>query len=182
MYYLFTGLLIGIVFGFAFEKSKVFEAFSIIGQLFFKRFTMLKVLMTAMVTSMIVLGIMQQLGVFEFKLKELNLFSNILGGGLLGVGIALSGACPGTVFAQIGVGYKDAIFTFLGGLVSAFIYSFWNCSISDFFSPWSMGKVSLTDLLGISQLSITLGIAVLCILCLIGLEKFRSWRADVLEQ
>jgi uncharacterized protein len=182
MYYLFTGLLIGVVFGFAFEKSKVFEAFSIIGQLLFKRFTMLKVLMTAMVTSMLVLGIMQQLGVFEFKLKELNLFSNILGGGVLGVGIALSGACPGTVFAQIGVGYKDAIFTFLGGLLAAFVYSFWNCSISDFFSQWSIGKISLTDVLGVSQFSLTLGIAVLFVVFLIGLERFRSWRVDVLEQ
>lgn len=116
MYSLLIGICVGILFGFAFEKSKVFEAASIIGQLLFKRFIMLKVLVTAMITSGLVLTTLHTLGIFEFYLKDLNLYTNIIGGGLLGAGIAFAGACPGTVFAQIAVGYKDAFFTVAGAL------------------------------------------------------------------
>lgn len=54
--------------------------------------------------------------------SRLGIFSeydgNILGGSLLGAGMALSGSCPGTVLAQIAVGTQSGIYV-LGGAVLA---------------------------------------------------------------
>jgi len=179
LYELVVGGLIGSVFGMVLEKSKVMEASSIVEQFLFKRFIMLKVFLTAMIVSMIVLNLMSFEGVFEIKLKDFNLFTNILGGGLLGAGIALSGACPGTVFAQMGVGYKDAFFTFFGGLVAAYAYLFFGNDIVKTLSPWTLGKIKLTEMAGVSELPVIGGIVIALIIFLIVLEKRFPWKDEI---
>ena len=47
------GVLMGIVFGFALEKSRVFEPGMIVGQMQMRNFIMLKVFLTAVVTGLI---------------------------------------------------------------------------------------------------------------------------------
>jgi hypothetical protein len=42
--------------------------------------------------------------------------ANVLGGLIMGSGINLAGACPGTMLAQIGAGVPGAVFTLAGGL------------------------------------------------------------------
>ena len=102
-YGLVAGVLMGAVFGFALEKSRVFEPGMIVGQMQMRNFTMLKIFLTAVTTGLIVIGVMH--GFFGVKIhpKALMVGADVIGGLLLGVGIALAGACPGTVFAQIGV-------------------------------------------------------------------------------
>lgn len=179
MYSLLIGISVGIIFGFAFEKSKVFEAASIIGQLLFKRFIMLKVLVTAMITSGLVLTTLHTLGIFEFYLKDLNLYTNIIGGGLLGAGIAFAGACPGTIFAQVAVGYKDAFFTVAGALCSAFIYSFYNMDIDAYFQTGHRGKMSITDLIPYSPITISITIALILTAFLFVLERNIKWQKEL---
>ena len=45
-----------------------------------------------------------------------------MGGGILGIGWVISGYCPGTGVAAIGVGRKDALFFLFGGLIGALLY------------------------------------------------------------
>jgi hypothetical protein len=179
LYELIIGGLIGLVFGVTLEKSKVMEASAIIGQFLFKRFIMLKVFIVAMIVSLIVLHGMHFFGFFSFKLKELNLFSNVLGGGLLGAGIALSGACPGTVFAQMGVGYKDSFFTFAGGLLAAYIYLLWGADMVTYLSPWTLGKMQLSDAIGIHPGLLGFGIILILIIFLMIIEKSFPWKDEV---
>jgi uncharacterized membrane protein YedE/YeeE len=47
---------------------------------------------------------------------------NIVGGALLGAGMTLTGACPGTIFAQIGAGMPTSVPTLLGGLLGGIAY------------------------------------------------------------
>ena len=47
---------------------------------------------------------------------------NLLGGLLIGVGMAVTGACPGTSFVQAGVGNINGVFVILGGLLGAFTF------------------------------------------------------------
>lgn len=58
--------------------------------------------------------------------STLNLWSpydaNLIGGGLVGIGMALSGACPGTVLVQLGQGLPSAKATASGALLGAAIY------------------------------------------------------------
>ncbi|RAL67318.1 hypothetical protein DID88_008080 [Monilinia fructigena] len=58
--------------------------------------------------------------------SSLSLFpydGNLIGGSLLGVGMALTGACPGTVLPQVVTGYHSGRFAFLGGIIGGVLYS-----------------------------------------------------------
>jgi uncharacterized membrane protein YedE/YeeE len=48
---------------------------------------------------------------------------NIIGGALLGSGMALTGACPGTVLPQLATGIPSGPFVLLGGLVGGILFS-----------------------------------------------------------
>ena len=78
------GLASGIVFGFALEKSRVFEPGIIVGQLQLRNFVMLKIFLTAVITGLVVLAVLN--GVFGVKLhlKPLVWQADIIGGLLLG--------------------------------------------------------------------------------------------------
>ena len=53
-----TGVLMGIVFGFALEKSRVFEPGIIVGQMQLRNFIMLKIFLTAVATGAVVLAVL----------------------------------------------------------------------------------------------------------------------------
>ncbi|MFO0989524.1 MAG: YeeE/YedE thiosulfate transporter family protein [Alphaproteobacteria bacterium] len=106
----------GAVFGFALEKSRVFEPGVIVGQMQLRSFVMLKVFLTAVATGLVVLAALHGFGFAKLFPKATIFGADIVGGLVLGAGITLAGACPGTVLAQIGAGYRDAWFTLIGGL------------------------------------------------------------------
>ncbi len=114
-----VGVAMGIVFGFALEKSRVFEPGIIVGQMQLRNFIMLKVFLTAVATGAVVLAVLNGLGYVKLQPKAAAYAADLVGGLLLGAGISLSGACPGTTLAQIGAGYRDALFTLVGGLFGA---------------------------------------------------------------
>ena len=95
------GLAMGAVFGVALEKSRVFEPGIILGQMQLRNFLMLKIFLTAVVTGLVVLAVLNGLGFTKLFPKPTLYGADIIGGGLLGAGIALAGACPGTVAAQL---------------------------------------------------------------------------------
>ncbi len=47
----------------------------------------------------------------------------IFGGLLFGMGWAITGACPGPIFAQIGSGAYPALMTLLGAILGTYVYS-----------------------------------------------------------
>jgi len=49
--------------------------------------------------------------------------ANVLGGVLIGAGMALTGACPGTVLVQLATGIRSGIPTALGGLVGGILFA-----------------------------------------------------------
>jgi hypothetical protein len=173
-----TGLLMGIVFGFALEKSRVFEPGVIVGQMQLRNFIMLKVFLTAVATGAVVLAALHGFGLIKLQPKAALYAADVVGGLLLGAGIALAGACPGTTLAQIGVGYRDAIFTLAGGLCGAVAFSY--------AQPWldkaligSGPKLIFTDLAGVPYWQGALGLAAVLIVALILMERMRSWRTDL---
>ena len=147
-----SGVLMGMVFGFALEKSRVFEPGMIVGQMQLRNWIMLKVFLSAVATGAVVLAFLNGFGFVKLQPKAALYAADIVGGLILGAGIALAGACPGTTLAQIGVGYRDAIFTLLGGLVGAVAFSY--------AQPWlarsligTGPKLIFTDLAGHSLLA-----------------------------
>jgi hypothetical protein len=168
----------GIVFGFALEKSRVFEPGMIVGQMQLRNFIMLKVFLTAVATGAVALAALHGFGFIKLQPKAALYAADVVGGLVLGAGIALAGACPGTTLAQIGVGYRDAIFTLAGGLCGAVAFSY--------AQPWldkaligSGPKLIFTDLVGIPYWQGALGLAAVLIVALFLMERMRSWRADL---
>ena len=165
------GLLMGAVFGFALEKSRVFEPGVIVGQMQLRNFIMLKVFLTAVATGAVVLAALNGFGLVKLSPKATLYGADIVGGLVLGMGIALAGACPGTVMAQIGAGYRDAIVTLIGGIAGAVAYSYAQPALSDTMLGASSGKLVLNSLLGIPYWAGALGLAVLCVAILVVLER-----------
>ena len=48
----------------------------------------------------------------------------IIGGIIFGIGWAITGACPGPIYAQIGSGEYIALITFAGAMVGMYLYAF----------------------------------------------------------
>ena len=173
------GLGMGVVFGFALEKSRVFEPGMIVGQMQLSNFTMLKVFLTAVATGAIALAFLNGFDLTKLHLKGTFLWADIVGGLVLGVGIALAGACPGTVLAQVGVGYRDAIWTLLGGLFGALDYGYLEPSLQPMLKAADYGKITLADVSGAPYWMLALGVALVIIFGLYTLEKARPWQKDM---
>ena len=173
-----SGALMGIVFGFALEKSRVFEPGMIVGQMQLRNWIMLKVFLAAVATGAVVLAFLHGFGFVKLQPKAALYAADIVGGLILGAGIALAGACPGTTLAQIGVGYRDAIFTLLGGLAGAVAFTY--------AEPWlaksligTGPKLIFSDLAGIPYWQGALVLAVVIIVVLALMERARPWRDDL---
>ncbi|KAF9881917.1 YeeE/YedE family protein [Colletotrichum karsti] len=120
-----TTALSGAAFGAALVGAGVYQPSVIIAQLKLENWHMIQAFLAAAASSTCIVLALDKLGYVRPKPRSpsrLGLFSeydgNILGGALLGAGMALSGSCPGTVLAQIAVGTKSGLYV-LGGAVLA---------------------------------------------------------------
>ena len=174
-----AGLAMGIVFGFALEKARVFEPGIIVGQMRLRNFTMLRIFLAAVASGAVVLALMTGLGGVKLAPKATLYGADIVGGLILGVGIALAGACPGTVLAQVGAGYRDAWFTLGGGLLGALAFSYAEPTLKPLLLDGGPGKLTFHGLLDLPFAPSALALAAVLALGLIGMERWRSWRAEL---
>ncbi len=122
-------LLTGIFFGFVLSRTGASD-YNYIYWMFSGVDLKLALLMgTAIVVGAIGMMILKALGnkdihgqEIEINRKPLNR-NTVIGGMLFGVGWAVSGACPGTVLAQIGEGKILGLFTFLGMVFGTYLYA-----------------------------------------------------------
>ncbi|KAK3073729.1 hypothetical protein LTR53_004426 [Teratosphaeriaceae sp. CCFEE 6253] len=129
----------GVFFGAALTASKVHLPSVIINQFELTDFRMMQVFAVAMGSSAQVLHFkdivlttmfaLERLGVMKRPVRphsSLERFStydgNLIGGALVGVGMALSGACPGTVLVQLAQGFSSAKATAIGALLGGGTY------------------------------------------------------------
>jgi uncharacterized membrane protein YedE/YeeE len=120
-------LVVGMIFGIVFVKAEIISWFRIQEMFRFESFHMFGVIGTAVVVGMISVQIIKRKKVksFEGELivihdKEFNK-GQIYGGLIFGLGWALTGACPGPLFAQIGAGFTVVMVTFLSAVVGTWV-------------------------------------------------------------
>ena len=118
----------GILFGIVFVKAEIISWFRIQEMFRFESFHMYGVIVTA-----VVVGAISVLLIKRFKArtmhgeaivihpKEFNK-GQIYGALLFGLGWAITGACPGPLFAQMGAGFSVIIVTFLSALAGTWAY------------------------------------------------------------
>jgi len=127
----FPSIVIGIFFGFVLEKSKVYLPSFIIGQMNLTSFIMVKVFFTAIATGALIMALLLCIG-FIIDFTSYAYLRSIIGGSLMGIGVALAGACPGTVIVQLSAGYKKAIITIMGAFSGSVLYALYEYKILSF--------------------------------------------------
>ncbi|MFH0975940.1 MAG: DUF6691 family protein [Spirochaetota bacterium] len=149
---LIAGLLIGIIFGFSIQKSRMTRYETIVGQLRLKDFTMIKVMLTAIIVGMIGIYFFRDIGILTLKPKSTYVGANILGGLIFGIGFAIAGYCPTTGIGAVSEGRFDALFGAIPGMLAgAGIYAKAYSSLKDsLFKLGSYGKITLPDIAGLS--------------------------------
>jgi uncharacterized membrane protein YedE/YeeE len=119
-------------------------------------------------------------GVWGVKMHAKGLIwsADIVGGLLLGAGIAIAGACPGTVFAQIGAGYRDAWFTVAGGIVGAMAFGYAEPWLSPILLNGGAGRLTFDQVVQVPFWVIALGVAAVLVVALVVLERMQPWRDE----
>jgi hypothetical protein len=112
------GFLFGILFGFLLQKGGVTKYDVILGQLLLEDFTVIKIMLSAVVTGMIGIHLMKSLGWIQLKPKYGSWGKNAIGGLVFGLGFAVLGYCPGTIAAAVGNGHLDALAGGLTGIIA----------------------------------------------------------------
>ncbi|TVY43263.1 hypothetical protein LSUB1_G000907 [Lachnellula subtilissima] len=130
---LIAKLAAGTVFGAALTASGVYSPWIIISQMKLEDFHMLQAFLTASAISAILMVAARKMGVAQcappsrstlgwFHGHAMPIDGNILGGVLLGLGMTLTGACPGTVLVQVASGIRSGYFAMVGGVLGGAVY------------------------------------------------------------
>jgi len=87
------------------------------------------IITTAIVVAMVSMYVIKRLGVTTIEGKPITYKPKpfhagvIVGGMLFGAGWAITGACPGPIYAQIGAGDWIALCTLAGAMLGMFAYA-----------------------------------------------------------
>lgn len=122
-------LLIGFVFGVILIKSEVVSWFRIQEMFRFHSFHMFGIIGSAVVVGAISVILIRKFNIKTIKgetvdlaPKPLMFYSNLIGGIMFGLGWALTGACPGPIYALIGHGILAFILVLISAYAGAFVY------------------------------------------------------------
>lgn len=121
-------LAAGILFGIVFVKAEIISWFRIQEMFRLQSFHMFGIIGSAVVVGMISVFIIKKFNLktiygeeVEFHPKTFNK-GNVIGGLMFGFGWAITGACPGPLFAQIGTGATVISITLLSAIAGTWTY------------------------------------------------------------
>lgn len=174
---LLFGALTGLLFGFLLQKGGVTRYSTILGQFLLADFTVLKVMLTAIVVGAIGIYGMKALGVeFALHIKAATLLGNALGGAIFGVGMAILGYCPGTGVAALGDGSRHVVPGLFGMLAGGALYAeAYPWLKANVLGVADYGKITLADG-GLSPWWLIAGFAALSVVLFLALELWERRR------
>ncbi|HET7898582.1 MAG TPA: DUF6691 family protein [Flavisolibacter sp.] len=120
----------GIFFGIVLTKAEVISWFRIQEMFRLQSFHMYGVIGTAVVVGMVSVWLIKRYKLktiygepIEFRPKKFNK-GQVIGGLLFGFGWAMTGACPGPLFAQIGAGFLVIAVVVLSAIAGTWAYGY----------------------------------------------------------
>ncbi|MBP4138546.1 DUF6691 family protein [Flavobacterium geliluteum] len=123
-------LLVGIVFGIVFVKAEIISWYRIQEMFQLQSFFMYGVIGSAVVVGIISVQVIKKFNIktiqgekIEIQPKTFNK-GQIYGGLLFGFGWAITGACPGPLFAQIGTGVTVIVVTLVSAILGTWVYGY----------------------------------------------------------
>lgn len=121
-------LIAGVLFGIVLVKAEVISWFRIQEMFRLQSFHMYGVIGSAVAVGMLSVWIIKKFNIKTIYGEKIEFFpkkfsrGNVYGGLLFGVGWALTGACPGPLFAQIGTGAVVIAVTLLSAIAGTWVY------------------------------------------------------------
>jgi uncharacterized protein len=161
---LLLGFFIGVGFGFLLQKGAVTYYDVIINQLLLKDFTVVKVMLTAMVTGTIGVHLLVGLGLAQLHPKPGSWGTLIPGALIFGVGFGILGYCPGTAVGAVGHGALDALLGgVIGMLAGAGIFAALYPRLTPLLQKGSFGDVTLPRLFSLNQWPVVVAVGLVVI-------------------
>lgn len=122
-------LIVGIFFGIVLTKGEAISWYRIQEMFHFQAFHMYGIFMTAIPVGALSLFVIRKLslraGEEPIVIPKKTFDSGtVLGSLIFGFGWALTGACPGPIYAQVGSGYSVVIVTLFSALLGAYTFTF----------------------------------------------------------
>ncbi|MFT5512356.1 MAG: putative membrane protein YedE/YeeE [Bacteroidia bacterium] len=125
----FYALISGVIFSIALVKGEAISWFRIQEMFLFESFHMYGIIGSAIVVGAVSLLIIRKFNIktidgsdIKFETKPLKPKSNFLGGIIFGLGWAMTGSCPGPLYAHVGYGHTIMIMTILCAIMGVFTY------------------------------------------------------------
>ena len=128
-------ILVGIVFGIIFVKAEIVSWFRIQEMFRLQSFHMYGIIGSAIAVAMLSIFLIRRYKVRsiygeEIVIQKKTFNKGVIYGGLIfGIGWALTGACPGPLFAQVGTGVSVVFVTVLSALLGTWVYGYFRKSL-----------------------------------------------------
>jgi len=147
---MFGAVVFGFVFGWLLQRGGVTDYNVIVNQFRFKDFTVLKVMLTAVVVGGIGVAMLHAGGLANTHIKASPMLAIVLGASIFGVGMVIYGYCPGTGLAAIGTGSVHALAGVVGMMGGGILYALTYPWVAKNILPVAdVGTMTLNKLLGI---------------------------------
>ena len=123
-------IIAGTLFGIIAVKSEIISWFRIQEMFRLTSFHMYGVIGTAVIVGMISIQIIKRLNIKTLAGEKISIApksfqkGQIYGGLIFGFGWAITGACPGPLFAQIGSGFGVITVTLLSAILGTWVYGY----------------------------------------------------------
>ena len=122
-------VLTGLLFGIIMSKSEAISWYRIQEMFRFQSFHMYGFIGTAVILGSLAVYLIKRFSIKDFsgepivvqdKAKSFPRY--MIGGTIFGLGWALTGACPGPMFVNVGYGYLSMLIVILGALAGTYVY------------------------------------------------------------
>jgi hypothetical protein len=176
-----SALAIGAGFGWALERAGLGSARKLMGQFTLTDLTVLKVMLSAIVTAMLGafwLGYAGLLDVSRVVVPETWLAPQVAGGLVFGAGFVIAGLCPGTSCVAAATGRGDGAFAMLGMLAGALVTGVALEPLRAFYESTARGALTWPEVLHVSYGAAVLGLVIVAFAAFALAERIerRAWR------
>lgn len=171
------GLLVALVLGFGFgwflERAGFGSSCRLCAQFYLYDMTVLKVMLTAIVTAAVGLWIFSAAGLLDLSgvyLTPTSFGAQLLGGLLLGAGFIIGGYCPGTSVTATATGSGDGLVFILGFAAGLMIYAVAFPGLELWASAGSLGELTLPQVWNLPYGAVVLALLIVAGLAFLGAE------------
>ncbi len=120
MFGIFTGLVVGLLFGFVLQRGRFCMNSAFRDPLVFKDFTLLNAVGLALVVEIIGFHLLSTFGMISLAPKTFYLVGNIIGGFVFGIGMVIAGGCASGTSYRVGEGMISSMIALLAFALTAY--------------------------------------------------------------